>query len=112
MCTLRAWGKNFKVETFLAGSRWKPSRVYHRGRTASKPNSDCSGFNLGISDGSWKSLAGQAKDAIRWLGKNGAELHRLMRSRGLEGAVLDFPIRSRLGGRKNILVQSDRIPAA
>ena len=109
MCTLRAWGKYFDVDRFVAGSRWKVSRVYHRGSKDFKKKSLYSGFNLGISNASLKSVKAQAADAVKWLQRNGPELRRLRRSSGVQGITLDFPVNSRLG--KKIAVQCDRFPS-
>lgn len=64
-----------------------------------------------MSDACWKDVARQSKDVVRWLGRNGAELQRLKQAPGLEGITLDFPVVSRFGGPKKIVVQSDRFPA-
>ena len=66
---------------------------------------------MGISNASGKDVQMQARDVVKWIRRNGPELRRLKRSSGLEGITLDFPVDSRLGGRKKIAVQCDRFPA-
>jgi len=91
---LRASGKNFGVDTFLKKTNLKASAVFRRGEPKSVNNPRKvylrSGVNIVVSNASFDNIRKQVKDAIRFLEKNKAEIKRLMKFKGIEGAELDF----------------------
>jgi hypothetical protein len=115
MCMLRASGRTFRVDRFLAGSRLKPTSVYRRGEPRSRlrprgPKNRSSGFGVSVSDAAWSKLDCQVADALRFLRKNRAELRRLAKFKGVESLEMDFPLDLRIG--PEIAVQGDLFPAA
>jgi hypothetical protein len=111
MCVLRAFGVEFDVDGFLRDSSLAPCAIHKRG-TPRLPGRvhKSSGINIVVSDASWSDLPSQIADAEQFLGKHSREVERLMRFRGVEGAVLDFPINLRIGDR--VAAQFDRFPAS
>jgi hypothetical protein len=115
MCTLRAAGLNFDVDSFLATSPIQACAVYHAGepKFSTKPDGPRiakSGFNADVSRRDWADLAGQIEDAKTFLRTLEAELRRITAFPGFESMTIDFPMNLRIG-TNNIVVQSDRLPA-
>jgi hypothetical protein len=105
-CALRAYGKAFPVDDFLAQSSFTACAVWHLGEKRFKPSkaSENSGFNVVISEAD--ELPDQVSDAIEFLNNYRAELVQLQQTTGLDGLVLDFGI-----SRRDALAQFDRFPA-
>ncbi|MGH9319843.1 MAG: hypothetical protein ACRD3V_08120 [Vicinamibacteria bacterium] len=108
-CVLRASGSDFDPESFLVDSELKPaaSPIYRRGepKLTSEPDGSqwqSSGFNVGVSEADFDDLAGQIRDAVRFLSQHEEELRRLGRFDGVESVCLEFAI-----DRKEVAVQSD-----
>ena len=92
-CVLRVDATTKAVEAFLASSKLSPSVVFIKGRPrvpGGKRLSTASGFNIVVSKASGASLSSQARDAVRFINRHGAELDRLRHLRGFRGATLDF----------------------
>jgi hypothetical protein len=66
-----------------------------------------SGVNVVVSGKEDDDLAGQVKDALRFLSAKGAAIRALVRRKGVETAALDFGIER----RADALVQVDAFPA-
>jgi hypothetical protein len=115
-CVLRAWGKTFDVETYFKNSKLKPIAVWQRGQKfkrkirGRKSHRD-SGFNCKVSNKGFNHLNAQIRDAIEFVKLFKRELRRLAAFPGVEKAGLDFGITNRAFSMKNIMVQSDVIPA-
>ena len=107
-CVLRASGRGFAVDDFLAGSSLKPCAVWRLGEARGKdlPAADSSGFNLLVSDAPGSDLAAQIQDTISFLETYREELARLVQAPGVESAALDFGIK-----RRDVAVQCDSFPA-
>jgi hypothetical protein len=108
-CVLRAAGRDFDVDAFLAGSTLKPLIVYQRGqeRFPGSKIEERSGMNVSVSEREFSDLAGQIEDAIQFLAENANELTRLRAHTGVERVELDFPVVDR-----DVAAQSDVFPAA
>ena len=112
MCTLRAYGTEFDVDTFLASSPLAPSTVFKKGEprrpnTASEgPKHNKSGVCIGVSDAEWSDLAAQVSDAEQFLISNRIAIEALAAMPGIEDFLLDFPIELRADGIK-IATQTD-----
>ncbi len=93
-CMLRAAGKYFDVDAFLEKSHLTVTAVFRRGEAKSSNNPHKinlqSSINFQVSNASFDNLKKQIKDAIKYLTANKAEIKRLMRFKGVEGAELDF----------------------
>ena len=93
-CVLRASGKNFAVDKFMHKSNFIPLAIFRRGEPKSKNNprrkNIQSSINIAVSNASFDNIKRQVKDAVSFLTKNKAEIRRLMRFKGVEGAELDF----------------------
>jgi hypothetical protein len=115
-CVLRAWGKNFDVETFLQKSKLKPIAIWKRGQKfkrkirGRKSHRD-SGFNCEVSEKDFDQFNAQIRDAIDFMKFLKKDLKRLTAFPGVEKAGLDFGITNRALSDKKILVQSDAFPA-
>jgi hypothetical protein len=115
MCTLRAAGRDFDVDAFLATSSIKPCAVHHAGdlKFSTKPDNPRiakSSFNADVSSKGWADLAGQIDDAKAFLRTFDEELRRLAAFPGFEGMEIDFPMHLRMGSN-GVVVQTDRFPA-
>ena len=95
MCVLRAYGKQFDVDTCMSKSKLKPCLVYHRGEPKTKTKkyrwSD-SGINVPVSNAAYENFRRQVKDAIQFLIKNKEEIKKLKKFKGVDGVQLDFPV--------------------
>jgi hypothetical protein len=97
MCTLRASGKYFDVDSFVKKSKLKPCLVYHT-REAKNPKPikkiykwPDSGVNVPVSNASFQNYRRQIRDAIKFLIKNKTEIRKLINFKGVESVELDFP---------------------
>jgi hypothetical protein len=104
MCVLRASGRDFDVDAFLAASSWEPTAVHRRGehrhpvfRKRLGTFYEDAGFNVVVSEAGPGDMDAQVADAELFLDEHADELRRLMSAPGLEGAVLDFPVALRIG---------------
>lgn len=99
-CVLRARGKAFDVDRFLASSHWCTDSVYHDGekrrvRVGGRDvYSTSSGFNLCVSgsDPAGDTFPGQARAVLAFLVRERPELERLCAFPGLDECVLDFAV--------------------
>jgi hypothetical protein len=110
-CVLRAIGRVFDVDAFLADSPLAADPAFHRGEPqlaglAEAEKHSASGFNLRVSAADFDDLAGQVRDALVFLNEHEEELRRLGSFPGVEEVCLDFALRRRAGA-----VQSDLFPA-
>jgi hypothetical protein len=110
-CVLRAYGSEFKVDSFLRDSSLKPYSIYRRGepRFENKPDgelNDSSGLKIDVSDAEFEDLHGQVAGAISFLRRNQKELKRLRRFPGVERACLDFAL-----SKRDVPCQYDTFPA-
>ena len=105
---LRAAGRDFDVDAFLATSTLKPCRVYRCGerRLASMPPSEESGLNIPISDAGFAEFPKQVAEATEFLQTQAEEIRCLATFPGVEGVTLDFGIE-----RRDVVVQCDLLPA-
>ncbi len=96
-CFLRAWGRDFAVDAFVARSRLKWDPVWRRGeprpetRAGRPPRRQNSG--LAVLAGAGEDLAAQVAGVTAFLADNRDEVARLLAFPGVEGACLDFGIR-------------------
>ena len=89
MCVLRAYGKNFDVDTYMTKSRLEPCLVYHRGepkKRTKKYKWTTSGIHVPVSNTSFENFRRQVRDAIKFLINNKAEIKKLTKFKGVEGA--------------------------
>jgi hypothetical protein len=97
-CVLRAVGRRFDVESDLARSPFRPLAVHRRGEPllpATRPTGrkrSKSGCNIEVSRREFEDLAGQVRDAIRFLKRHAAAVRALRRFPGVESATLDFGV--------------------
>ncbi len=99
-CVLRASGKSFDVDAFLATSPFKPESVFRKGELIAPHQADgaaraTGGFNLSVSAASMDDLAAQVDDATRFLDEHEEELRRLGGFDGVDIVFLDFLVRWR-----------------
>jgi hypothetical protein len=90
---LRVSGRKAAVARFLAATSWKPLSVYWKGQPrykTSKRLAVVNGFNVDVSSATGLDLAGQVRDAHKFLRGNAKEFRRLQRL-GLS-SVLDFGV--------------------
>lgn len=113
MCTvLRAYGRDFDVDAFLAGCSLQPCSVRRRGEPRC-PKSDPdgrvnekSGINIGVSDADCNEFPRQVEETIAFLRNNAAEIRRLVTWPNVGEVSLDFGIE-----RRDVYVQCDYLPA-
>ena len=89
MCVLRAYGKNFDVDTYMTKSRLEPCLVYHRGepkKRTKKYKWTTSGIHVPVSNTSFENFRRQVRDAIKFLINNKSEIKKLTKFKGVEGA--------------------------
>ncbi len=109
---LRAAGREFDVEAFLASSTLKPCRVYRRGEPrfpgalSGDKRNDKSGMNIPVAVAEFADLPGQVAEARAFLQTEAKEIRRLVTFPGVEGVALDFGIE-----RRDVAIQCDRLPA-
>jgi hypothetical protein len=105
---LRAAGRDFDVDAFVAGSTLKPCRVYRRGepRFARMPPSEESGLNVPVSVTEFVEFPKQVAEATEFLQTQADEIRRLATFPGVEKVTLDFGIE-----RRDVVVQCDLLPA-
>ncbi len=106
-CVLRAAGRGFDIEAFLADSPFKPESVYQKGQAklSGEVGRAAAGFNLTVSRAGFGDLAGQVRDAIAFLDEFEDELRRLGRFTGVDEVSLDFGIAWR-----DVAAQTDTFP--
>jgi len=110
-CVLRAIGRSFDVDAFLAESPIRAEAVFHRGepRLPGQPEGEkrsASGFNARVGESDLDDLDGQVQEATQFLAEHEDELRRLGAFDGVEEVCLDFGIR-----RRDVPAQSDVFPA-
>jgi hypothetical protein len=113
-CLLRVAGRTLDVDAYLARpARLSPVAVFRRGEPRFRltdpkgTRHQRSGLNVVVSRKDDDDLAGQVKDALRFLSAQGATIRALVRRKGVETASLDFGIER----RADALVQVDAFPA-
>jgi hypothetical protein len=105
-CILRAGGKDFDPDAFLADSALTDPVVHRRGerllggKEVTKPS-----FNVTVSDAGMDDLDGQIDEAIAFLDRHEDELRRLGRYDGVEDVTIDFGIQWR-----DVVAQFDWFP--
>jgi hypothetical protein len=111
-CVLRAVGRTFDVERYLARSPpFRPLAVHRRGdailpaTTPSGRKRTRSGCNIEVGGREFADFAGQVRDAIRFLKGNGAAVRALRRFPGVESVTLDFGVIWR-----DVAAQTDAFP--
>jgi hypothetical protein len=97
-CVLRASGRRFAVDEFLAASPLRPEAVFRTGEPVLSarpggPARGTTGFNLEVSSAGGDDLATQVDDATRFLDEFEDELRRLGAFEGVEIVFLDFGVR-------------------
>jgi hypothetical protein len=109
---VRAYGKNFDVDAFLAHCTLPVCAVKHLGtpvHPASEPDGRRyteSGVHVLAGDGDFSDFPLQVEQAIAFLRSNESELRRLSTFPGVEIATLDFGIEHR-----DVIFQFDRLSA-
>jgi hypothetical protein len=108
---LRASGRHFDVDAFVAGCDWPIEKVFRRGEPVlkSRPDGrthDEAGINVVVSEAGFDDLAAQVRDAVAFLTASGAEVRRLVETPGVTGVTLDFGV-----ARHDLAVQTARLPA-
>lgn len=113
-CLLRVAGRTLDVDAYLARpARLSPVAVFRRGEPRFRltdpkgQRHQRSGLNVVVSQKDDDDLAGQVRDALRFLSAQGSAIRALVRRKGVETASLDFGIE----GRADALVQVDVFPA-
>ena len=105
-CMLRVGWINLNVDKLLEIDL-KPDSFYKKGEYRTKKSTHMrSGARYLVSSADFSNFEDQKKDAIRFLSDNANLIKMIMSIPELEGAELDFGIRSR-----DVLVQSDSFPA-
>jgi hypothetical protein len=94
-CVLRAYGRDFDLDAFLAVSEWEPLRAYRSGEEHRIwKKSEDSGMNIlvceDMPDGDSLTLASER--AVQFIAKWSDEFARLRDSPGLESMCLDFAV--------------------
>ena len=113
-CLLRIAGRTLDVDAYLARpAGLSPIAVFRRGEPRFRltdpkgQRHQRSGLNVVVSQKDDDDLAGQVKDALRFLSAKGPAIRALVRRKGVETASLDFGIER----RADALVQVDVFPA-
>jgi hypothetical protein len=109
-CILRAGGRTFDPDAFLADSALPDPVVHRRDDPAwpgeqEQPPRARSGFNVTVSDASMDALDVQIEEAIAFLDRHEDELRRLGRYEGVEDMTIDFGIAWR-----DVAAQTDWFP--
>ena len=98
---LRAYGKNFDVDAFLANCTLPVCEVKRKGQPvfpASKPDGrrhEASGVHVLASDEDFNQFPRQVEESITFLQGSEVEVRRLCSFPGVEGVTLDFGIERR-----------------
>jgi hypothetical protein len=96
-CVLRVAGRGFDVDAYIRRGKLVPVAVYRRGeaRFPTLPRarkSTESGFHIVISKKELADFAGQARDAVVFLGHHRRAIRALCGRKGVETALLDFQV--------------------
>jgi hypothetical protein len=115
-CVLRACGKNFDVDSFLAVTKLHPIAVWRRGqkfkrKVGGRMSCRNSGFSCDVSNRGFNQLQAQIKDAKEFIKFLRRDLKKLKTFPGVEEMELDFGITNRPLSNKNIIVQGEVFPA-
>lgn len=108
---LRAYGKDFDVDRFLAGCVLPVCAVKRRGEPvfpSSQPNGrrhDRSGVHVVASDAEFDDFPRQSKEATDFLQANAEQIRRLFEWPGVEDACLDFGLE-----RQDVVLQCEYLP--
>lgn len=97
---LRASGKTFDVDAFLAECDWEVVKVFKLGAPvrASKPDGPANqffGFNAAVADAAFGDMEKQIEQATRFLTAEREEVIRLVHFEGVEGVSVDFTVKWR-----------------
>ena len=109
---LRASGRDFDVDAFVADSTWEIERVFRRGEPRlpkTRPGGrrhEASGLNVVVSEADLHQFEAQLTDAVEFLTRSAAEVRRLAAFPGVTSVVVDFGIAWRDGA-----AESNRFPA-
>jgi hypothetical protein len=110
---LRAYGAEFDVDAFVAGSALPVCAVKRRGEPIfpkSQPDGrrhERSGVHVGASRADFSEFQRQIEESVAFLRQHEAEIRRLREFPGVEGVTLDFG----LYRRDDVWVQCDRLSA-
>jgi hypothetical protein len=107
---LRAFGKHFDVDAFLAHCRLPVRAVKRLGEPVYKSQPDgrrhtASGVNVSVSEADFSEFPLQVKEAIIFLQTNESEVRRLCAFPGVVTPTLDFGI-----DQRDVPIQCDRLP--
>ena len=93
-CMLRASGRGIDVDEYLRRSSLQASEVFHRGdvQHPTWPKARKSGCDFVVSGCKRTDLAGQVREASKWLRRKRRSVGVLRRFRGVENLVLDFGV--------------------
>ncbi len=92
-CVLRAAGRDFDADAFLAGSPLCPCVVYRRGEPRGRRSGrmeEASGFKVDVGPPAGDAIAAQIRDATAFVEAHRDELARLAGWPGVESVTLDF----------------------
>lgn len=95
-CILRAGGKNFDVDSFVAESSLAIDSLWRKGEkrfpksTTNESINESSGIRIVASEADFSDLPQQIADVILFLRQNQQDVKALASFAGIEGAVLDF----------------------
>jgi hypothetical protein len=110
-CVLRAIGRDFDVDAFLADSPLPRDAVFHRGEPRGPGEGAlkraASGFNSPVSGAALDDLDGQVQDASHFLRQHEEELRRLGRFPGVEEVCLDFGLSLGMEGSQSAVFPAD-----
>jgi hypothetical protein len=109
---LRASGRDFNVDAFVADCDWDIAKVFHRGEALPSKTQQVgqkreeSGLNVVVSERGFHEFTKQIGDAAEFLTESAGEIQRLVAFPGVASVVLDFGIAWR-----DVAAQSDQFPA-
>ena len=106
---LRISGVHLDIDALVIRKGLHPESVWRKGErrstsTAAERNRD-SGMNYCVSDAGFEEFEIQKSEAIEFLKRFGTEITDIVRTPGVEMAILDFGI-----SRRDAIVQSDSFP--
>ena len=109
VCMFVASGLSFDVDRYLAGSPFKATSVFYKGRVPPKDNPERqarpdSGFVVLLSQDDEPGLTRQIQEAVQFLMKHEKELDHL-KDDGVDSMLLDFGVQA-----GNKLQQSEYLP--